>query len=306
MILMISLLSGGLFYIIYSLLVNVWIGNQGEKGHLKKYYAYIKGEENRKHSLLERILKIDHDQRQYAFDTKKYLSYAVPISLGIFLFVVFFFRSWSFALVISLTGIFYPRFILKGLIEKRRKLLNYQLKEAMFSLSSSLRAGASLQKAIERSVSDLQRIYQNDKEAPILIEFRRMAEELKMGYSVEETLISFRDRVQIEDVDDFVNATLIAKTRGGNLTEILNNISKMISEKIEIKNEIEVMTSGKRMEASILSLMPIGIVGSLTLLSPEYMEPMYSTLIGKLLMFIGFILIAINYYVSKKIVDIEV
>lgn len=302
----ISLLIGSIFYVLYSILIDLSIGNKGEKGHLKKYYSYLKGEEIKKRSLFVKLLRLDSFQKQYAFDTKKYLLYAFPISSGIFLFTLFFFRSWQFALLISLTGLFYPRVIIKGSIEKRRYLLNYQLKEAMFSLASSLRAGASLQKAIERSVADLTRIYHSNNDAPILVEFRQMAEELRMGYSVEETLIAFRDRVKIDDVNDFVNSTLIARTKGGNLTEILNNISKIISEKIEIQNEINVMTSGKKLEAKILSIMPIGIVVSLTLLSPEYMEPMYSTLLGKILMLIGFLLIIANYFISKKIVAIDI
>lgn len=184
--------------------------------------------------------------------------------------------------------------------------MNLQLREAMFTLSSSLLAGASLQRAIERSVPDLERIFHNAKDAPIIQEFRRMADDLRMGYALEETMIAFRDRVQLEDVDDFVNATLITKRRGGNLTEVLSNISKIISEKIEIKNEILVLTASKRMESKILSIMPIGIVVCLSLLSPEYMSPMYGSLIGRVLLFTGFLLIGLNYIVSRKIVKIEV
>ena len=286
--------------------MEIWIGNKGEKGSLRKYYSYLRGEEKIRRSWGEKIVGVNKDQSQYAFDTKKYLFYALPVCLGIFLFMVFFFRSLPFSLVVSLIGLLYPRMIIIGLIHKRKTLLNYQLKEAMFSLSSSLKAGASLQMAIERTVYDLERIYYSDKDAPIVAEFRRMSEELSVGYSVEETLVSFRNRVQLEDVDDFVNATLIAKTRGGNLMEILNNISRIISEKIEVKQEISVMTAGKRMEAKILSVMPIGIVTSLTLLSPDYMAPMYDSIIGKMLLFMGFIFIAINYFISRKIVNIEV
>ncbi|MDR6551566.1 tight adherence protein B [Paenibacillus qinlingensis] len=232
--------------------------------------------------------------------------YTLPICFAIFLFMLFIFRSFPFALLISLAGVFYPRFIILGLIKKRRRLLNNQLKEAMFSLVSSLRAGASLQTAIERCVQDLENIFSEDKDAPIVREFQYMVEELQMGYTVDEVLHAFRDRVHLEDVTDFVNATLIAKKRGGNLTEILVNISKVISEKIEISNEIQVLTAGKQMEARMLSIMPVFIVGCLTLLSPEYMEAMYDSWVGKLLLFVGFILILINYWISRKIVDIHV
>lgn len=301
-----AILCGLLAYLVFSILWDLSIGNRGKKGHLKKYYSTLMSRKKEKKSWLGAFLRLNKDQMKYVFNTKKYLLYTTPVCFGLFLFVLFFFRNWPFALIISVFGLFYPRWIIAGFIEKRRNLLNQQLKEAMFSLNSSLLAGASLQRAIERSVVDLERIFHHVKDAPIVYEFRRMSEDLRMGYSLEETMITFRDRVRLEDADDFVNATLITKRRGGNLTEVLSNISKIISEKIEIKNEILVMTAGKRMEAKILSIMPIGIVTSLTLLSPEYMSPMYDTIIGKSLLFIGFLLIGLNYIVSRKIIKIDV
>jgi tight adherence protein B len=301
-----AILCGLLAYLIFTILWDLSTGNRGEKGHLKKYYSYLMGKRKEKKSWLGTFLRLNKDQMKYVFNTKKYLLYATPVCFGIFLFVLFFFRNGPFALVISLIGLFYPRWIISGMIEKRRNLLNMQLREAMFSLTSSLLAGASLQRSIERSVIDLERIFHSAKDTPIVYEFRRMAEDLSMGYSLEETMVAFRDRVRLEDADDFVNATLITKRRGGNLTEVLSNISKIISEKIEIKNEILVMTAGKRMEAKILSIMPIGIVTCLTLLSPEYMSPMYDSIIGKFLMFIGFLLIGLNYIVSRKMIKIDV
>lgn len=293
-------------YFIFSLVYDLYTGHRFPRNYYTKYFSYIRGVEVDKKAWYLRILRLDREEFQYAFNTKKYLLYALPVCIGIYLFVAFFFRSHIFALVISLIGLFYPRFIIIGLIEKRRQLLNSQLKEAMFALSSSLLAGQSLVSAIDRSVHDLERLFHDDKDAPILFEFRRMSDDLKMGYTLEEVMESFRDRVKLEDVDDFVNATLIAKSRGGNITEVFSNTAKVISEKIEIHNEIKVMTSGKRLEAKILSIMPIGIVGCLTLLSPEYMEPMYSSWIGRMLMLLGFILIACNYYVSRRIVDIDI
>lgn len=304
--LFISFLVACTVYLFFWILIDLQGGNKGKKGHLKSYYAYIQGEKKHRKSWSESFLGLNQIQRSYSFNTSRYMLYAIPVCLAIFLFISFFFRSLPFAFIVSLIGLWYPRMLIIAKINKRRTLLNYQLKEAMYSLSSSLKAGASLQKAIDRSVYDLERIFYGDKEAPIVTEFRRMADELRMGYTVEETLKSFRDRVVLEDVDDFVNATLIVKVKGGNLTEILANISKVISEKIQIKQEIDVMTAGKRMEAQILSFMPIAIVVSLTLLSPEYMAPMYESVAGKALMFIGFVFVIVNYVVSRRIVNIDV
>lgn len=303
---LISFMIAWLTFLLYLIVTEVIYGVRTEPGFLKKYYATIQGHESKRVSFSEKLLRLNKEQRYYAFNTRRYLTYALPVCIGIILFMIFFFRSWPFALIVSLIGLLYPRFIILAIIKKRRILLGIQLKDAMYSLVSSLRAGASLHTAIERCVVDMERIYRNVKDPPIVMEFRQMSEELQMGFTVEETLIKFMERVNLEDVSDFVNATLIAKKRGGNLTEILSNISKTIADKIEIKQEIDVLTAGKQMEARVLSIMPIFIVSCLTLLSPEYMAPLYDSFIGKSLLFIGFILVGINYFISRKIVDIHV
>jgi len=302
----ISILFGLVTFLLFSIIIDIQSGNQGAAGHIKRYYAHLSGNTKRKKSLIATMLRLTDEQRKYEFNTRKYISYIVPVCTGIFVFILFFFRSWEFALIVSLVGLFYPRWIISGLIEKRRNTLNLQLREAMFTLCSSLRAGASLQTAIERSVGDLERVFHEVRDAPIVYEFRRMAEDIRIGYSLEETLISFRDRVKLEDVDDLVNATLITKKRGGNLTEVMENISRIIGDKIAIKNEIMVMTASKRMESKILSFMPIGIVAFLGLVSPDYMSPMYNTFIGRVLLFVGFVLIGLNFLVSRKIIRINV
>jgi|GEM_PF-732836 len=306
MIFLISFMAACVVFLLWSTLLSLLYGELPPKGQLLKYYRHLRGEVEQKRTLSETVIKLSNEQRYYAFDTRKYLLFTIPVCLAIFVIMFVFFQSLIFSLALSFIGFLYPRMIILSLIKKRRRLLNNQLKEAMFSLVSSLKAGASLQTAIERSVIDLEKIFRSEKDAPIVREFKQMSEELGMGYTVDEVLIAFKNRVNLEDVTDFVNATLIAKRRGGNLTEILMNISKTISEKIEIHNEIGVLTAGKQMEARMLSMMPIFIVGCLTLLSPEYMQPMLDSWIGRVLLFIGVVLIVINYFISRKIVDIRV
>lgn len=304
--LMITFMVIFLVFFVSQIILDFVLGVGKEKGYLKNYYSNISGIKHTRLRWVDRMLGLNKDQLIYSLDYKKYIKYTFPACLIVFLFSFFFFRSAIFSGVISLIGLFYPRFLLISMINKRKSLLNSQLKEAMFSLSSSLKAGASLQKSIERSVLDLELIFHDKKDAPILIEFRQMAEGLQMGFTVEEVLLSLKERVKLEDIDDMVNSTIIAKNRGGDLTEIFSNIAKTISEKIEIKNEIQTLTAGKRLESRILSLMPIAIVTSLTLLSPQYMSPLYHSGIGRVLMFAGFILIILNYIISRKIIKIEV
>lgn len=215
-------------------------------------------------------------------------------------------NSFAVALAVSLVSFYIPKLRMMKSSKRREEIFTYQFREMMFSVSNSLKAGASLQKALERSLIDLGEIYKNQIEKPVLEELEIIIYEIKVGKSIDEALIDFRDRVKLEDVNSFVNAAIITNKTGGNLTEVMNNVAQIIGDKIQIKREIVTLTAAKRSEAKLLTFMPIGLVSILFFVSPSYMEPMYQTLIGKLLMVFGTLLIVANYFIGKKIVDIDV
>ncbi len=158
----------------------------------------------------------------------------------------------------------------------------------MMSVANSLRAGNSLQTAIERCQEDLARIYRHEKNCPIIAEWEIMISELKLGKPLDEVLHSFKDRMDMEDVDTFVNSANIIMRKGGNMTEVLGNVATTIGDRIEVKRDIQTLTAGKRSEAKLLTLMPIVLVGIIMMLSPDYLAPMYDKPLGKMLAALGF------------------
>ncbi len=86
---------------------------------------------------------------------------------------------------------------------------------------------------------------------PILLELERVNRDFQFGVSVEDTLEKFKERNSYEEVQQFIDGTLITKSKGGNLTEVIENITSMITDKINVQQEIKLATAQKKMEAKM-------------------------------------------------------
>lgn len=230
----------------------------------------------------------------------------IALALGGFLLGVLVFGSVLFGLALSLIAVPYRFYLLSTLRRKRRDLLTIQFRDAMVSISASLRAGTSLRTAIERSLQDLRRVLYDQKQTPIIAEIEQMVREMQLGCSVEEALIRFRNRASLEDVSNFVNAALLCKVRGGNLPVVMASIAQIIGDKLAVKNQVQVLTAGKRMEASALTVMPGVLVVALSVLTPDYLSPLFTTLLGQLLALLAVIMLVAAFFIGRKITDIEV
>lgn len=179
-----------------------------------------------------------------------------------------------------------------------------QFRDFLNVISSSLKAGYSLPIAIEKSEDDLRRLHEVSRTQPMIKEIQIMKSQMNSG--IEAVLENFNQRVPIEEVGLFVSSVLIVERKGGNVNEIVSNVSDIIVDKIEIKRNIETITSGKKFEANLLTILPVVISVVLYLSSPTYYDPLTDTIFGQILLLISLVLIIINYFVSRRIVDIKV
>jgi tight adherence protein B len=225
---------------------------------------------------------------------------------GLFVFGLALFQNPFYAAVFGLLGLFVPRMIRKRRQEKLRQLMILQFREAILSIANSLKAGASLQVALMRCQQDLEKQLSSQKEKPMLIELEKLNRDIQFGASLEEALARFRDAINEEDVSQFVDAALITKAKGGNLAEVIQNTTRMITDKITVQQEILVATAQKRMEAKMLTFMPVGIVLAILALNPGYMEPMYDSWVGSSLLFVASLMLIANYFIGKAITKINI
>lgn len=192
-----------------------------------------------------------------------------------------------------------------GAREKKKKWqLTLQFKDGIISLSNALTAGYSIENAFDEAVKDLCFLYEDDAE--IVKEFQQISLQVKLNRNVEELLLEFGNRTQIEDVINFAEIVTTAKRTGGDLIKIMKSTSNNISEKIEVQREITTLVAAKKLEGNIMSVIPLGIIMYLNLSMPGFLEPMYEGVIGRGVMSISLFCYLAALLLLNKIVTIKV
>lgn len=231
--------------------------------------------------------------------------YALMGMSAIYIMGLLFYNHHIIAFVLSLLGALYPKIKKPVLIKKRKATLKLQFKEMIYALSSSLGAGRSIESAFKAVLSDLRILYP-DKRTYIIMELEYIVRKIEMNETIEEAIEDFAKRGDIDDIINFSNVFTTAKRTGGNIISIIAYTSRTISEKMEIQSEIEVLVTSKKFEQKILSLLVPLMIVYLQISSPGYLDVMYTTPQGRVLMTIALILFIMSYKVGQKITDIEV
>ncbi len=234
----------------------------------------------------------------------KVAEYIVLIGLSIFLsgLVLWFIgnRHPISGLIGIAIGAFAPRFYVKSQQRKRLVKFNDQLPDMLNLMVNGLRAGYSTMQAMEAISKELP--------SPISDEFKRVVQEMQIGIPMENALDNLLRRIPSDDLDFVITAINVQREVGGNLSEILDNISFTIRERIRIKGEVRVLTSQVRTSGSVLSIIPFGLTVVLWFLNPDYLMsitqggPICTAVI--ICTVLG--LIFSSYFIMMRIADIEV
>jgi tight adherence protein B len=119
-------------------------------------------------------------------------------------------------------------------------------------------------------------------------------------------LLALQARVDLLDLKMFVTAVLIQRETGGNLSEVLDNISTLMRERAALKGEIETLTAESKMSARILSLLPLAVFIIINLISPQFMRPMLGSTFGLAAFALAAVMVVIGYTAMMKIADIDI
>jgi tight adherence protein B len=170
--------------------------------------------------------------------------------------------------------------------------------EAIDTLTRAVRAGHAFTTALE--------LIANELSEPIASEFRKLFEEQKFGLPVRDALLNLTERVPLVDVKFFVTAVMLQRETGGNLAEILDNLSYMIRERFKIMRQVRVYTAQGRLTMMLLMGMPPIIVVVMLTMNPDFIRPLFSDPLGHTLVVAGITLQTIGYFVIRKIIRIQV
>lgn len=203
-----------------------------------------------------------------------------------------------FAVVAAIAGAIFPRVAWVVLRNRRLSKLVLQLPDVLTMMAGSMRAGASLQQALDMVVKE--------NPAPISQEFSILLREQRLGLALEDSLRGMAQRLKIEDFDLFVSAMTIAKEVGGNLSEVLERLATTLRAKAVMEGKIKALTSQGKLQGIIVGLLPVFLAGILYVMDPVAMTPLFTTMYGWAVMAGVFVLLALGGFFIKKIVTIDV
>ena len=195
-------------------------------------------------------------------------------------------------------GVFAPYMYLR--FKRRRRIENFeaQLPEAMDMLINAMQAGYSFQAAME--------LVGNELMDPLGTEFSQFYEEQRLGIDVRSALLGMQDRIQSLDLKMFITAVLIQRETGGNLTEVLSNISRVIRERFRIQGELKTLTAQVRLSGKMLALLPIIVVGGVMLTNPKFIEPLFQEQAGHVILVVAGVSQVVGFILMRKIANIEI
>jgi tight adherence protein B len=202
--------------------------------------------------------------------------------------------TWA-ALVI---GSFLPYAVVSYRRQKRFEKIEELFPEAIDTLARAVRAGHAFTTALE--------MISNETSEPLASEFRKLYEEQKFGMPVRDALMNLTERVPLVDIKFFVTAVMLQRETGGNLAEILDNLSYVIRERFKIQRQVKVHTAQGRLTMVLLMGMPPTVVAILMVFSPDFVRPLFNDPIGHSLLVASVALQTIGYFVIRKIIKIQV
>jgi tight adherence protein B len=232
------------------------------------------------------------------FRAGNFLLLCVLCGVGAGLAAVLYTRNPAIAWAALIIGAFLPYSIVSYRRQKRFEKFEELFPEAIDTLARAVRAGHAFTTALE--------MIANEVAEPLASEFRKLYEEQKFGMPVRDALMNLTERVPLVDVKFFVTAVMLQRETGGNLAEILDNLSYVIRERFKIQRQVRVHTAQGRLTMALLMAMPPTVVAILLIFSPEFVKPLFSDPIGHALLVISIALQTIGYFVIRKIIKIQV
>ncbi|GJG93705.1 type II secretion system F family protein [Cupriavidus pauculus] len=181
---------------------------------------------------------------------------------------------------------------------KRLMRIEQQLPEAADMISRALRAGHSFSSALDMAGDELP--------DPIGAEFRATFDEINFGTSMHDALSALADRVPLPDLRYLVIAVLIQRESGGNLAEILGNVSHIIRERMKLMGQVRVLSAEGRLSGIILALLPFAVAGAMYVLNPEFLDPLADDPAGPWVVGYALSLMAMGLVWMRRIVRIHV
>jgi tight adherence protein B len=214
------------------------------------------------------------------------------------LVVKFLSNSLIVAIALSAAVPYIVHWYLKRALARRRLRFAEQLPDNLQVLSSALRAGHSFVGALSVVV--------NDAPEPAKGEFSRVVADEQLGVPIEDALRVVVERMENRELEQVALVAALQRETGGNTAEVLDRVTDTIRERFELRRTVNTLTAQGRLSRWVLTLLPVSLLVIITLINPGYIDILYSSLAGRILLVFAGISVTAGSFVIKRIVNIKV
>jgi tight adherence protein B len=247
-------------------------------------------------ALQDAELMLQQGQVSWSLQTLLLISLGSGLALGLVTLMVL--QLLPVAIIMAAVGASLPTMYVRWRRNRRLAAFEEILPDSIDLVGRALRAGHPLSSGL--------RMAADEGTEPVASEFRRIFEEQRFGLPLQDSLLGMADRVSLVDVRILVTAILIQREVGGNLAEILDNLSNVIRARFTIRRQIKVYTAQGRMTGYLLALLPLVLFTILYWLNPDYMSVLFHDPIGKMLTGVALTLQLAGFIWIRKIINIEI
>lgn len=207
-------------------------------------------------------------------------------------------KPWTFSLLLGLVLASLPWFWLSRKRTQRMRMFERQIPEALDLMGRALRAGHAFPTGV-KMVGD-------EMPEPIAKDFRVLYDETNFGMPQNEALMRLADRVPIDDLRYFVIAVMIQRESGGNLAELLDNISGIVRARLKLMGEVRTLSAEGKMSAWILGLLPFCVGALINIVNPKFMDVLWTDPIGLKMVGGALVMMALGVWWMRRIIQIRV
>ncbi|MCC2955095.1 type II secretion system F family protein [Massilia sp. IC2-477] len=237
-------------------------------------------------------------QAGVAISVAQFLAWSVGCMAAVSLLAL----SWPLPLaarvLLAVLGLAAPWMLVRRARTRRLIHIERQLPEAADFIARALRAG--------HSFSNVLQIVGNELPEPLSGEFRIAREEINYGVPINEALHAMAARIPLTDLRYLIIAVLIQRDSGGNLAEILGNISQIIRARLKLVAHVRVLSAEGRMSAWILGLLPFAVAGMMLLTNPQYLSLLWTDPLGVRMLWYAAAMLVFGFVWLRKIIRIRI
>jgi tight adherence protein B len=204
-----------------------------------------------------------------------------------------------YAIVLGVTGGYLlPRMYLGHRRKKYQNAFLDELPNAVEAIVRGVKSGLPL--------NDSMRLVAKEAKEPIRSDFQRVLDQQSLGKSMMEAIMTLYDRVPVAEVNFFVVVITVQQQAGGNLSEALGNLARVLRNRKKMKQKVKAMSSEAKASAGIIGSLPFIVAILVTLTTPSYMLPLFTTEIGMIMLGIAVILMSIGIFIMAKMVQFDI